>query len=615
MPKKKRTTLIIAIISVVLLIIIGIMVYLYLTTDMFKSNESLFVKYLGKAAQNFETVFTDKPGEEYQKLLDNNKYLSNAELTANYSEKINTTEESTSNVINTLKLNMNGQTDKLNNLYYTNLALQKNNENLMQIEFLRADTKYGIRFSDLIKQYLVIENSNLNELASKMGMNGNIPDQIPEIDMQTMFKLSEEELADINTRYVNQVTKDFVAKDFSSANKVNVTISNNNFTTNAYTITTNKEQLNNTYVNILEELKQDEIILSRADNIDSLLAFFNQTNGTNNTTTETEQNSATTSEENETVHEQIVNKIDKTIRDIQNKNIGTDEAKITVYETKGETIRTTIETQEYKIMLDTVVASDKTYIQISYEKYGNTEDSQTITIVKKENEITINTKQVKNENTTTSEFKDVRTIKENKENQEITFSYTIGSNKININLKENKEIVNSFSETPEFSGNNYVLLNNLNESDLKSTMSIVNDKIAEKQKTINEQINMDEISNMLVGLGVLKEKINITQLPTFTNTEIKKFNAQFELFQGEEVESSTIKELMDIVKDNLATVEKISDQQIKLNITKGQKNEELANKVVEIVTDSANKSKKYTVKMEYDENTEIIKDILITTKK
>ena len=46
MTRKKRITLIIVIVVLVLLIIGGIFTFLYLNTDMFKSNQTLFVKYL-----------------------------------------------------------------------------------------------------------------------------------------------------------------------------------------------------------------------------------------------------------------------------------------------------------------------------------------------------------------------------------------------------------------------------------------------------------------------------------------------------------------------------------------------------------------------------------------
>ena len=49
MPRKKRNTIIIIAILIILLLILGAAcAYLYITTDMFKSNITLFTKYVGQ---------------------------------------------------------------------------------------------------------------------------------------------------------------------------------------------------------------------------------------------------------------------------------------------------------------------------------------------------------------------------------------------------------------------------------------------------------------------------------------------------------------------------------------------------------------------------------------
>ena len=53
MPRKKRRMLIISTIVICIVAIIAILVALYINTDMFKSNETLFEKYI---SQNFENI-------------------------------------------------------------------------------------------------------------------------------------------------------------------------------------------------------------------------------------------------------------------------------------------------------------------------------------------------------------------------------------------------------------------------------------------------------------------------------------------------------------------------------------------------------------------------------
>ena len=82
--KKKKKIMIIITSIVVVLLIIGILIFLYLTTDMFKSNETLFAKYMVKAFSQVGELSTENKLKEAEQLLENNKYLSNIEATVNY---------------------------------------------------------------------------------------------------------------------------------------------------------------------------------------------------------------------------------------------------------------------------------------------------------------------------------------------------------------------------------------------------------------------------------------------------------------------------------------------------------------------------------------------------
>ena len=83
MPRKKKKILIITSVIFILLAIIGVLIYLYYTTDMFKANNVLFYKYL---ANGFEIVedFQKIESNETRQLLENNKYTSNIEGSIKY---------------------------------------------------------------------------------------------------------------------------------------------------------------------------------------------------------------------------------------------------------------------------------------------------------------------------------------------------------------------------------------------------------------------------------------------------------------------------------------------------------------------------------------------------
>lgn len=663
MPKKSKKTLIIVLIIVVLVVIMGILVYLYLTTDAFKSNESLFVKYMGKAFQNIETLKDDTKGDDYNAMLENNKYLSSTELLANYTANAGTSNESTSNLVNNLKIDITGQTDKSVGFMYANMSLLKNNENIVQMEALKTDNKYGLRFSDLIKQYLVVENSNLIETFGKMNINYTL-DTIPEVDTLNIAKFSDQDIKQINNTYTNALVKDYSKNKFSKAEKVSVTVNDKEYIANAYSLNMTIQELNDSYINLLEQLKQDDTILSKVDEVQQIVDVLGlnsgvddfikqnntttntsqeetQTNTTNNTTIQDQETSnatvsntegtntvventvANTTEENTSgmqqtnskgLKEKLISYIDTVIRKIKNKNIGTDEAKITVYESSGKSVRITIETQDYKMNIDSVVDGSKTFFKVNNEIYGTVDNAQTLTINKNEDEIDLNLITVKAKITKNLKINSTRQISGNKKDTIITLDYTNGTNKIVVKLTDNKEIVNMFDDTPVFDNSNSVVLNNLTQEQIKNVLVTVNDKLVEKRKAVDYDSMYNDFMNMLKGVDVIPDTVEIKPLPNLTNSEISKFNSQFELYKGENLSYDSVNEFLKIAKDNLDTIEVISNNEIKLNISNGVTNEELANKVSKIISADQNKYKTYSVKLEYDQATGIIKDAVINLK-
>ena len=107
MTKKGKKKMIIALMVIILVLIIAAFVVLYLMTDMFKSDKTLFLKYLGKNAENLETVIETFENQE----VINNKCEKNTEIKVNYIENLGTTSENTSNAINNLKIAIDSQND------------------------------------------------------------------------------------------------------------------------------------------------------------------------------------------------------------------------------------------------------------------------------------------------------------------------------------------------------------------------------------------------------------------------------------------------------------------------------------------------------------------------
>ena len=303
MPRKKRLAIIISIVTLMIILIVGILAFLYIKTDAFKTNETLFTKYF---IQNFniaDTLLTDN-SSQIQEVLDNNKYTSELTGKLEYTENIGTSDENQKNPVNDAQLKISSQTDKKNNYYYKDIKIVKEDENLIRAEYLNENKVYGIRL-DGIKQFVSVDMDKINDNnAQENSELKNIDSLLTNVDIKGAITFTDEEKQTLQNTYLN-IIKSNVSKDKYSkqANSI-ITVNNKSVTTNAYTITLTKEQYNNLIVKVLEQVSNDEIILSKIDNVENIIK---------------EKYSSYNPEKS--LREEFVEKINKKVEDIQNNNI------------------------------------------------------------------------------------------------------------------------------------------------------------------------------------------------------------------------------------------------------------------------------------------------------
>ena len=250
--KKKRIVLAISIVVIFIILITAILVTLYITTDAFKSSKTLFEKYLGQNIEDVINIASFFEKDDYDKLLEQNKYTNNTEITMNYTEGVGTASEKTDSSINNLKLNISGQVDKTANYNYQKMDLYNSDTKTLSLEYMQNNNDYGIRFSDLFRQFTTVENSNLSELVAKLPENTtipNIPDTIDiENDFGNILEFSQEEIENIKNRYVEIISQNTSEENFSRQKNGTVTINEQNIGANAYILTLTKEQWNDIYI-------------------------------------------------------------------------------------------------------------------------------------------------------------------------------------------------------------------------------------------------------------------------------------------------------------------------------------------------------------------------------
>lgn len=576
---------------IVLLSIVAIaFLLLYMNTDMFKSNATLFMKYMGQNLQNMEAVYNGIGTSDYHTLLQQNKHTNETQVKVNYTSNIGTSIENTENSINQLQLKIEGQTDKNNEYKYQDIHLLSNDEKVSEIEYIQNGITYGIRFSDLFSQYLLADNENLKELFRKMGYTEeqleNIPDTLEfNNDLTSIFKFSKEEKENLKTKY-NSIINSNVSKDNSSKQKNQIIqIDGKDIKTNSYILTLTKEQLNNIYIKILEEAKQDEVILTKIDNLQMMFNPYQFVQTTN-------------------LREEFVNKIEEIIENITKNNIGKEETKIIVYESNQTTIRTVIQHPNYEIRIDSL----EDYIQISYE--NTMSKNEKIFTCKKENaQASINFIHTKDGETKQYSWKISEEVQGNHCSKNTVIQYEDDSNRLQVMIEQVIDIVDDFENETVLKEENSINLSKLDEEQVQEILNKVNDSVSRKVDEITTiAVKMEDLTEVLKTIGMIKEQQTLESMG-ITETEKNRFNSQFEILQGEELNGDTVLNLINAIRENLVDLEVVSNAQLKLKLDRFNKNEEIANNISSFIEE--NKTRKYNAKVEYDEETGLVSDILL----
>lgn len=620
MPRKKRIALAIAIPSIIVIIIIITGILLYLNTDMFKSNKTLFFKYFGKNSENIKEIEEIFESSEYEKNLQNNKYTDDINIKVNYTNNLQTTSEDNSNTINNVKLLIKGEEDKNNKYSYKDFKLEKdkniatntenqsssensnesNNkeQNIMEVEYIKNDNNYGIRFSDLFKQYLLVENNNLKDLFRKIGYSEqeleNVPDSI-EINDITLsdIKFTEDEIKQLSEKYSEIINKKVSKEKFEKNSKQVITINEKNITTNAYILKLTNEELNNLYVDLLESLKQDEIILNKIESIQNKINSIN-----------------INSSESKDLKESFAEEIDLQIEKINKTNIGNQETKIIVYENSGKTIRTAIQGKDYEINFDYINTQDEKNIELIVKK----DEIETYNIKLKKDKDGIKLDIYSNDETNPIKI----SLEQNKNESDkkcsnnINLKYENANSKLEVSAEQEINIVDNFENENTLNDQNSILLNGLEKEQLQAVLNQVSEEVQQKINSISEEVKINDIQEILETLGIINKQQNI-DAGGITETEKNRFNSKFEILKGEELDNENVLKVVEAVKDNIINAQVDTNEEIKIEISRNESNQDIEKSLEEYI--KKEKDKKYDIKIEYDEDTELVKYIIMTPAK
>ena len=584
---KSKKILIIIIIMILVLAVAGtVLGYLYMETDTFKSDKELFSKYIYQNIEMLNKYSDSQILKQYSGLKDEEKYESETNLKTTYSEG-----GEVSSSLNNLSATINVQKDAADKYFYADGQVLFGEQKYLESEIIKDQELYGIRFTDVVKQFLTVkDDQNLDSVAKDMGTDSVTLEKIMNVidgtGNITETVISDSDKQALKDKYSKLITDAVSEGQFGSNKKAMITYNNNTINTKAYTVSLSSEQVEKLIVEILNNLKNEDVIINNAN----------------------------------TQKEKYQDEIDKEINSLtEEKDIPA--VKITVYEQSGNTIRTVLEIGNNKIVIE------------STESNGELKTKAQLTVMNSDKTNEYGLELTKNTNSNKENINCIVNVDNGDEQYTVSLlndmQYTDSSLQLkssinykkdiltaSISLENNTTLNGEFDKKQTLSEENNFVLNDSNEELRKNIINQLKEKVPEK---VESRISLLKEA---LGLGAVEEKDEIVPEAEMTQVDINKFNAKFEFYTGDEVTAENVKTLLGIVKDNLGSYEitPVDDEQnnqetdpsrirynFRLNIERNKTNQDGVNEMLGKVGDD----QKYKVSIFYKEQNKLIDYITI----
>lgn len=242
----KKRKIIIPIFLIKSIIIVTI---LFIKTDLFKTKEMLFWKYMLLQKDEITQVLLNDTIKKYNDTFEKSSYIKEGIISI----------ESKNDLINPINIQLDEKGNNLEECINTNLTLKYDEKDIGSLSIIKDDNYFLLK-SDLIdSKYIGFENENLKELAKKFGLANTdyIPDKIEPIDYYELFLITDSEKSHIMKKYI-PICRKFI-KNRNYYKEENVKLDNDNVT--LYKIEISEEEANELIIEVLEYLSNDNIAL------------------------------------------------------------------------------------------------------------------------------------------------------------------------------------------------------------------------------------------------------------------------------------------------------------------------------------------------------------------
>lgn len=381
------------------------------------------------------------------------------------------------------------------------------------MNYLKDKDLYGILFENVVSQYIVFENNNLKEFASKLDVEDttDVPDKIEGINLNNYT--SSEELKSIVNKYFNIAIQTIPEDNFYKLKKSDVSVGDEIVSADGYSIDVKLKDLQAILLSILENAKNDEQIFNIVSKVNSSITFEDYQNYIANSLEELSAEEIT-EEENTTIFT------------------------VSVYKQGKKTVKLAI-----------IVEDETEKIELSVENIDNnlilkmSENNETFFEITK----TVDSQEQKNfESTLTIKLGDDNLAKVN-----INLSRTgaLTSNNVTFDMNISIEITNGgslnigfkkttdFSAVPklgEFTEENHLIINTLSQEQITNLFNNLGNLLEEKLKDemFLSMMNNDSLYQLASQASQATQDALQEGTSNMNEQTIEAFNLQFTAYEG-----------------------------------------------------------------------------------
>ena len=588
---KKSSKIIIIVLSVVLVLgaIVGTLLFLFFKTDVLKSNKEVFFKYLSQNVEKIEDITNPKIIENYTNLNNREKYEMRTTLNVEYSEG-----GEMSNPFNEVTATALTQKDVGYN--YSDFKLLFGDQNVIELEGVQEDSLVGIRFTNLLSKFVSIDLDKELQLVdgdSNEEYVNNLEDSTNETKQIIKDLLSKENIEELKNKYFNVIVNTLKMSNFSKQSNSIITVNSEQKKVDIYTAEISSNNMQNLVLEILRDISSEEKFTNLYEKYPALQKH-----------------------------------IESLIRTAEVTEMPT--TKVMVYKKGNESVGLEIDygTKRGVIYVDSKANTTQLqYNVLNSEKEISIAVNTAKTIAGDEENYTTHVKYTNGDDI--KEYNISKGISNSKMDYKV--EYKNGIKKINVNLTNN--IYDEISEKMELNSDNNLVLNDLDATSVSTTIGVLVTQVPGLLKTRYDWLLAKVNSTELFA----KISKNISEFFKYTGNEIiidqssgvneeqiqlekNQFNAKFEFYIGTGKSYDDVKQLLEVVKDNLKDVEltmvetATSGSKGKLNIKLNIEKDTTNNELVESLLTKIEEKKKYDISMSYNSNSNLIDTIVIQEK-